>query len=59
MHWINETILTLGGMQACGITLEKTPTAGTFTANLNFKKQLNDYFGDAITTIDKMNHRWC
>ena len=34
MHWINETILSMGGMQACGLTLEKTPTAGTFTANI-------------------------
>ena len=28
MHWINETILSMGGMQACGLTLEKTPTEG-------------------------------
>ena len=34
MHWINETILSMGGMQACGLTLEKNPTAGTFTGNI-------------------------
>ena len=34
MSWINETILSMGGMQGCGLTLEKTPTAGTFTANI-------------------------
>ena len=34
LHWINETILSMGGMQACGLTLEKTHTAGTFTANI-------------------------
>ena len=34
MSWINETILSMGGMQGCGLTLEKTPTAGTFTANM-------------------------
>ena len=29
MSWINETILSMGGMQACGLTLEKTPTDET------------------------------
>ena len=24
VKWINETILSVGGMQACGYTLEKT-----------------------------------
>ena len=29
MNWINETILSMGGMQACGLTLENRPTEGT------------------------------
>ena len=28
MHWINETILSMGGMQSCGLTLENRPTEG-------------------------------
>ena len=28
MKWINGTIMGMGGMQACGITLEKTHTQG-------------------------------
>ena len=42
MNWINDTILIMGGMQACGLTLEtptevtttEASTAGTFTANI-------------------------
>ena len=26
MGWINETIMSIGGMQACDLTLEATPT---------------------------------
>ena len=44
MHWINETILSMGGMQACGLTLEKTPTAGTFTANIWTKNAIEWWF---------------
>ena len=32
MGWINETILSMGGMQACGLTLEATPTEGWFSS---------------------------
>ena len=35
MGWINETILSMGGMQACGFTLEAThtqPTEGWFSS---------------------------
>ena len=32
MGWINETILSVGGMQACGFTLEATPTEGWFSS---------------------------
>ena len=28
MGWINETILNMGGMQACGLTLEATHSEG-------------------------------
>ena len=28
MNWINETILSMGGMQSCGLTLENRPTEG-------------------------------
>ena len=28
MNWINETILSMGGMQSCGLTMENRPTEG-------------------------------
>ena len=28
MNWINETILSMGGMLSCGLTLENRPTEG-------------------------------
>ena len=31
MGWINETILSMGGMQACGLTLEATHDEGWFS----------------------------
>ena len=34
MQWITENILRMGGMQACDLTLEKTPTEGMFTTNI-------------------------
>ena len=31
--WINETILSMGGMQSCGYTLEKIPSEGELSVN--------------------------
>ena len=31
MKWINGTIMSIGGVQACGFTLEKTHTEGLLT----------------------------
>ena len=31
MGWINETILSMGGMQACGLALEATHDEGWFS----------------------------
>ena len=41
MGWINQTILSMGGMQACGITLEASHTEGWF---------LKDYFYNWMVT---------
>ena len=48
MGWINQTILSMGGMQACGLTLEATPTEGWLFL------QLDGDTGDEITLIDMM-----
>ena len=57
MNWINDTILIMGGMQACGLTLEKTPTEGQLAANLVFQDTISAIdFGDVITPIDMMNN---
>ena len=52
MGWINETILSMGGMQACGLILEATHTEGQFSTKL---KLLDiDTAGGAMTLIDMM-----
>ena len=38
MGWINQTVLSMGGMQACGLTLETTQPEGWFST------KLKDYF---------------
>ena len=53
MGWINETILSMGGMQACGLTLEATPTQpteGWFQVKRLFM-QLNVDTGDKIMMV--------
>ena len=44
MGWITETVLRMGGMQACGLTLEATPTEGWFPT------KLKDYFSNLMAT---------
>ena len=50
MGWINETILSMGGMQACGLILEATHTEGQFSTKLKLLDV--DTAGGAMTLID-------
>ena len=42
MKWINGTVMSMGGMQACGVTLEKTHYDGNEGDNcIHYNPQLH------------------